>query len=463
MRHIEIMSKIYQGAWVSIVALDAQNANSGIARTGRRATGEAAATRTSTVQLTCTWKERRLMSLQPTLSQQVARSTWQTRAWTYQEAILSPRCLFFTAAQVYFECNTAQCCESIDESDSSYHSFRAEERVKMLNGWACYGWTQNALGAGVLRNPLVATRFEDRHMREKHRGERYGDLVECYSAKHMSYDADALNAFQAILGQLSDGGFERGFFWGLPVEMLPQALLWQHRSDAKRRLEFPSWSWAGWRGELFSAGDYLDYGSWYYQPPFRAFKASNTDQGEIKLIQLYENSRRRWSGWCVGYDPILDLADVPVQRSVAYADFSQFEIKHTLFVEAILFQPGVLQPAPSLAEKYSHMGRSVFVTTVNGATRIFACIDHSAETQLSQGTAADLLLVNQICWSDTGWGYDFLILSSAPAFSDSGAVKRPVQRRGQVRMYFGNVGRHNETTHMFFPTESTRKAFIGLI
>ncbi|RYO89288.1 hypothetical protein DL766_000925 [Monosporascus sp. MC13-8B] len=179
MQHIEIMSKIYRGAWVTIVALDAQNANSGIVRTGRGATDEQAATGTSAAPV--------------------------------------------TSAQVYFERNTTQCCESIDESESSYHSLQAEDGVKMLNDCVCHSGTQNALGTGVLRDPLVASRAEAMFQREKHRMEHYCNLVECYSAKHMPFGSDALNAFQAILGQLSDGSFERGFFWSLPVEMLPHA------------------------------------------------------------------------------------------------------------------------------------------------------------------------------------------------------------------------------------------------
>src|SRR5438045_3977911 len=49
----------------------------------------------------------------PTLQQQIEKSQWGCRGWTLQEALLSPRCLYFTYDQLYFQCNLAQCCESL--------------------------------------------------------------------------------------------------------------------------------------------------------------------------------------------------------------------------------------------------------------------------------------------------------------------------------------------------------------
>lgn len=148
------MSSIYRGAWATIVALDAKDVYSGIARTGYRPGSGPAAADLPTTQLVCTWEGQQLLSVQPTLSQQVTQSIWQTRAWTYQEAVISPRCLYFTKTQVYFECNTMQCCESIDESESSYHNFEAADRARMVNSCMCQSGTQNALGRGRRPNLL---------------------------------------------------------------------------------------------------------------------------------------------------------------------------------------------------------------------------------------------------------------------------------------------------------------------
>jgi hypothetical protein len=34
------------------------------------------------------------------------------------------------------------------------------------------------------------------------------------------------------------------------IEQLAQSLLWRHHGPARRRLGFPSWSWAGWEGRV---------------------------------------------------------------------------------------------------------------------------------------------------------------------------------------------------------------------
>ena len=42
------------------------------------------------------------------------RTKWNTRGWTFQEALLSRRRLVFTEEQMYFECHGMYCCESLD-------------------------------------------------------------------------------------------------------------------------------------------------------------------------------------------------------------------------------------------------------------------------------------------------------------------------------------------------------------
>lgn len=47
----------------------------------------------------------------PTLS--IYGTKWNTRGWTFQEALLSRRRLVFTEEQMYFECHGLYCCESL--------------------------------------------------------------------------------------------------------------------------------------------------------------------------------------------------------------------------------------------------------------------------------------------------------------------------------------------------------------
>ncbi|KAF8554824.1 HET-domain-containing protein, partial [Imleria badia] len=101
--HIAVMSAIYSGAWATIICLSGRSAWSGLPRVG--------ALQGVVPQLSYEIWGKRLLSVMPTLDQQIFWSPWATRAWTYQEGLLSPRRLFFTNHQVYFECNSGQCCE----------------------------------------------------------------------------------------------------------------------------------------------------------------------------------------------------------------------------------------------------------------------------------------------------------------------------------------------------------------
>jgi hypothetical protein len=75
---------IYRGAWITIIALSGKSADSGFSRFSRE---------TYFPQLRCRIKGKTLVSLMPTLSQQIWVSPWGGRAWTLQEGLLSPRCL----------------------------------------------------------------------------------------------------------------------------------------------------------------------------------------------------------------------------------------------------------------------------------------------------------------------------------------------------------------------------------
>lgn len=105
---IGIMSDIYQGAYATIIAFSGSSADAGLPRVGP--------TTTSYRQLKCSIDKTRLVGLCPTLSQLVWVMPWRQRSWTYQEAVLSPRCIYISRFPTHFECNAMGCCETLDES-----------------------------------------------------------------------------------------------------------------------------------------------------------------------------------------------------------------------------------------------------------------------------------------------------------------------------------------------------------
>ena len=222
---IGMMWSIYRGAWITIIALSGESASSGLARLGSRP---------SYPQLACNIDGKSLVGLGPTLTQQIWMSPWGTRAWTLQEALLSPRSLYLSDHQLYFECNAMQCCESLDQRRSWAHNLDCttdpgdEQRS---------AWIKSQNGSGCLKNPLDSPSHRLRH---------WGAKVILYCYRSMTKQEDALKAFNGVLQRL-ESMYDNGFFWGLPQDDFQWGLLWQAQAHPQRREMFPTWSWAGWR------------------------------------------------------------------------------------------------------------------------------------------------------------------------------------------------------------------------
>ena len=85
---------------------------------------------------------------------------------------------------------------------------------------------------------------------------QYLRMIQNYNTRRLTYPDDGLAAFSGVLSTLSRT-FTGGFIWGLPQMFFDVALLWQPFTPLNRRLSrnndtpiLPSWSWAGWQGEI---------------------------------------------------------------------------------------------------------------------------------------------------------------------------------------------------------------------
>lgn len=160
----------------------------------------------------------------PSLDMTITTSNWNTRAWTFQEGLLSSRCILFGPEQSHFECAEMGCCESIIEPDLAMsdqdHLIPYKSR---------------------LRNPFLDTYSFD---------SLYWQLVRNYTGRDITLESDSLHAFAAFTTEFKRAG--RLLTWGLPISSSALHLLWEHEPwdfcDINRRDEFPSWSWAGWSG-----------------------------------------------------------------------------------------------------------------------------------------------------------------------------------------------------------------------
>ena len=212
------MWSIYRGAHITIIVLSGTSADAGLSRLSREEYYP---------QLTCRIKDKTLISLMPTLSQQIWACPWGGRAWTLQEGLLSPRCLYVSDHQIYFDCSSMQCCESLDEARSWGHGLSPSSNPTE-EGFVT--WMLRQAGAGALRIPLD---WPSRRL------EHWGEKLNLYSYRNMKYAGDGLRAFAGVLQRL-ETIYPKGFFWGLPVEDFDWALLWRSQVPPMRREGFPT-------------------------------------------------------------------------------------------------------------------------------------------------------------------------------------------------------------------------------
>ncbi|KAE8140893.1 hypothetical protein BDV38DRAFT_289940 [Aspergillus pseudotamarii] len=126
--------------------------------------------------------------------------TWSTRGWTLQEAMLSPRLLYFTEYGIYY--------------------VYPGPGVKFESKAPC--------------EPVTRYNFPtlDKHW----------TVVEQYTTRNLTFPSDALCAISAVLRTMHG---DDGIYHGLPISQMDQAVVWLPTgkgSNAKRD-GFPSWSY----------------------------------------------------------------------------------------------------------------------------------------------------------------------------------------------------------------------------
>lgn len=230
---IQHMDMIYEQSEVTIVALYGEDDDSGLPGVStvsripqpRHQTGKGA-----------------LVSSCPPIRTLIESSRWNTRAWTYQEARLSRRCLFFSEYQVYFVCKEDTWSEAVRFGPSRSHLTR------LLNS--------HSLGATLFGYSSTAPP-----------GYFYDRLQ--YSKRNLSFERDILDGFRGVLQRSSFVTY-----WGIPITLpnsgidpnvgLALGFLWMRRprrsisphlrtaqrKQISRRHGFPTWSWTSLVAEI---------------------------------------------------------------------------------------------------------------------------------------------------------------------------------------------------------------------
>ncbi|KAL8954431.1 MAG: hypothetical protein Q9183_007123, partial [Haloplaca sp. 2 TL-2023] len=223
---IAAMDQIYCLASLTVAAVSGDSANAGLSGSTRRPR--------SYRQPIAELQGIRLAHRPRSFEVAVNESVWNQRAWTFQERVMSHRTLFVAEQRCFFSC---QC-----RSDAFVEGLDVIENGtdRKMDGYIdLNGPMGNLMPSSKSVNILT-----------------YKRLVRAYTSRRLSFPIDILNAFKGIEALLRPL-FRSDFLYGLPRSEIDSQLLWQPAYSLTRRRDlvdghplFPSWSWAGWVGEV---------------------------------------------------------------------------------------------------------------------------------------------------------------------------------------------------------------------
>jgi hypothetical protein len=232
------MDLIYRNASLTIIAATGSGAEDGLPGVGTTPRRPQPVVRMGNVHL---------LSIRPP-GISVRSSRWYTRGWTYQEALLSRRRLYFTEYQVFFECQTMDFKESVGiDLTFALELFKSHVLKSDILFFGSHTWQTQPIPASEIVPTVTST-------------------ISGFTERSLSQDLDSFRAFAGIWNQLRKRVPILEHVWGLPIlkRQLKSSesafahfigmLMWKHRglgpNTVRRRHMFPSWTWVGWEGHV---------------------------------------------------------------------------------------------------------------------------------------------------------------------------------------------------------------------
>ncbi|CCT66432.1 related to tol protein [Fusarium fujikuroi] len=207
---VNVMDLVYERAWLTIVAACGHDADArlpGVQQGARDGSSNSFKIMPGVE-----------MGIVTGLDGLLERSVYHSRAWTFQEQVLSRRVLYFVENKVFYRCRAAE---------------HAEHFVDDLSQTSA-DWTPGASHSmSVLVNDPVIY---------------LSTMLSLYTKRVLTNQNDTLRAMAGIIRRIAER-MKCNFFQGLPTAMLDKFItFFADGTILHRRSTFPSYSWTGWRG-----------------------------------------------------------------------------------------------------------------------------------------------------------------------------------------------------------------------
>ena len=267
----------------------------------------------------------------------IKESEWATRGWTYQEGVLSNRRLVFTEKQLYWECHGMTANESmfIDTRNLRDH-FGARMADYVLSG---------IFDGDLHRVPELQYGFKPTSDVEvSQQVLKLDSHIRAFTSRNLSYDSDSLNAFLGVAARYSADN-SLYLLFGIPVwvglfanekpglqdTFALSVSTWTHTADrvaegaemyvveCPRRVQFPSWTWAGWKGMAEFSGatadeDEEEASGWDGTMRFDFFKAMTSPEWVSSINRLWSAEMKLHTA--DGSEVTMLMGRPPVPRAV---------------------------------------------------------------------------------------------------------------------------------------------------
>jgi hypothetical protein len=226
----------------------------------------------------------------------------------------------------------------------------------------------------------------------------------------MSESRDAINAFSGMLQDWSKG-YRTDFHFGVPVQFFQWGLLWTAQRQLERRPDFPTWSWAGWKGALWQR---LPLDGHVPDPYPSYLSVHKVVQNQLELLfESKPNSSPDLLAAHFGNDPIAFIG----RKCLSHVelDLSEYEdaaIGGHLVVEGVLLRFNPQRGRPRSSGQDDQARPSESLTTMLLELQGVACLvrynSSDVELMARSQTEHDFLLVARE-WAD-GWIHHWLLL-----------------------------------------------------
>ncbi|KAH8755667.1 heterokaryon incompatibility protein-domain-containing protein, partial [Diaporthe sp. PMI_573] len=248
-RLIHGMNRVYENANLTLVALSGVDADAGLAGISPRGRGVDNGDREylfhETYETCCIGIGR------ISLIEQIRPSHWNTRGWTYQEQLLSPRKLYFAPGEVFYECNRQQLREG--------YAFENLSELSVRCGAPWHGshrdWDplKDAAPMNTLRE--MVNPGAQRASYVQGLDVQFQRIVSLYTRRQLKNPGDILHAVTGVYNRFFASSDMHGIcinvLQGIPMRCFSRALLWFPKPSRSKRSDScgtnPStWSWIYW-------------------------------------------------------------------------------------------------------------------------------------------------------------------------------------------------------------------------